>query len=290
MEGMDGQITKADIISAFRFDFLDKIEAKTTEEETPVQEKSNGSYPTPAKPSSNYRPSSKPEELSSYIEYDDPKDSPISPYHNKVKISTIRKERNDNPSYIKLRVSTKEEINLTGFVLKTRHGEFVIPKGVERYKSNQTERNIVIEENSYIYLVNDSSPIRADAFRINNCFGYLADYDDIYPRTRCSYSYVKPEKEDLYHLHPVCQEYILDLRQYEIPNYSNNLSVATKSSCVSYLNDNFNYSGCYRNHYKDENFFKDYWYVYTNSKLIEPLHDIIYLYDRNGYLVNTYSY
>jgi len=293
IEASDGQISRADIINALRFDFGEK-QAEEIENLDPTQGQNNNS-PTSSSSPTPYQEvtpnqGNDSNDYDSYIAYDNPKESPISPYHDQIKIYTVRKERRDDPGYIKLRINTKEKINLTGFVLKTRHGEFVIPRGVEKYKSSQTKRNIIIEENFYIYIVSEKSPLRADAFRINNCFGYLAKYDEIYPKTSCSYSDIKPEKEDLYSLHPICQEYILDLGRYEIPNYSNNLSIATKSSCVKYLNDNFNYSGCYSNNNKNEDFFKNSWYIYTSSNLIEPLHDIIYLYDQNGWLVDTYSY
>jgi len=161
---------------------------------------------------------------------------------------------------------------------------------VEKYQSLKNEKDILVRGYTTIYLIGEKSPLTTDAFRINTCFGYLKGYKELYPSTYVSCP--KPKKEDLYDLNPFCQEFVLDLRRCEIPEYSDNLKIATNYSCTKYLNENFNYSGCYKNYNKEEDFLKNYWYVYAGSgaNLIEPLHDIISLHDQNGYLVDDYKY
>jgi len=197
----------------------------------------------------------------------------ISPYYGKVKLSTIRAKTSYRPSLITLsvRVYSGEKINMTGWKIKARKGE------------------IIIKENTKIYLINDSNPLgRNKNFCLNKCFGYIKNYNSFYPSF---YAYCpKPKLEDVSHLNPYCQEYILRLSSCEIPNYSNNIKIATDSKCVSFLNNTFNYSSCFKQYSQDEDFLKNYWYVYVGTDIVEPLHDTIYLLDPNGLLVDKYMY
>lgn len=214
--------------------------------------------------------------------------SPLSPYYQKIRISNVKKEAKSNPSLITLRVYAKEEIDITGFKIKTRHGEFAIPKGIEKYQSHKSGKDIVVDGYMYVYIVGSPNPLGSIGFRINKCFGYLKEYNKFYPSF---YSYCpSASKEELYNLSPVCQDYILKSAKCETPDYSNNLKIAANSSCVNYINENLNYSGCFKNYSGDDDFLKNYWYLYTGSNIVEPLHDIVYLYDSRGYLVDKYSY
>jgi len=215
----------------------------------------------------------------------------ISPYYGKVKISGLRAKTSYRPSLITLsvRVYPGEKINITGWKIKARKGEIIISQGIEKYQSHRSPSDIIIKEYTKIYLINDSNPLgRNKNFQLNKCFGYIKNYHSFYPSF---YTYCpRPKLEDISHLSPYCQEYILHLSSYEIPNYSNNMKIATDSKCVSYLNNTFNYSSCFKKHSKDENFLKNSWYVYVGTDIVEPLHDIIYLYDPNGLLVDKYMY
>lgn len=232
------------------------------------QAQSSGSSPT------GYTSSEKPEAL--------------SVYYQKIRISGLTKKSSYYPSVIRLSVSTKEEINLTGFTIRTRHGEFKIPQGIKKYKAGRGEKDITVDGYINIYIIGGLSPLKTDAFRINTCFGYLKEYNDFYPpfSSYCP----KPTIEDVYHLHPYCQDYILKLQSCKTPDYSNDLKISINSYCTSYITENLNYSGCYNNFNKEDDFLKNYWYIYAKSDLVEPLHDIIYLYDQNNYLVDDYSY
>ncbi len=284
----------ANILSAFRYGPTRGISKKTKEPSTtntnqPIAQNPTPQTPAPQSPAPQPqypKPTPQKTELPGYATPRKPE--ALSLYYQKVKISRIIKKSKSHPSVIRLRVSTKEEINLTGFTIQTRHGEFKIPKGVEKYKANRGEKDIIIDEYINIYIIGDLSPLKTDAFRINACFGYLKKYNDFYPSF--SNYCLEPRKEDLYHLHPYCQDYILDLRRCEIPNYSKDLRIARNSYCTSYITENLNYAGCYDNFNKKDNFLKNTWYIYSKSDLVEPLYDIIYLYDQNNYLVDDYSY
>ena len=219
------------------------------------------------------------------------KTTDTSPYYGKVRISSVRAETSYHSCLITLsvRVYSGEKINITGWKIKARRGEIIIPQGIEKYQSHRSPSDIIIKEYTNIYLINDSNPLGRDKnFQLNKCFGYIKNYHSFYPSF---YAYCpKPKLEDISHLNPYCQEYILRLSNCEIPNYSNNIKIAIDSKCVSFLNNTFNYSSCFKKHSKDDNFLKNYWYVYTGTDIVEPLHDTIYLYDPNGLIVDKYMY
>jgi len=215
----------------------------------------------------------------------------ISPYYGRVKILRPQPAGYYNPSLIKLTIRPNygEHINITGWKIKTRQGEFTIPGGIEKYQSHVGLRNIIIKEYNTIYLIGMENPLGRDkSFRANKCFGYIENYHTFHPRL---YTYCpKPKLEDVSHLNPPCQEFILRLSSCEIPNYSNNPQISGDSQCTAYIRENFSYSKCFNNYCNDQNFLTNYWYIYTQSDIVEPLHDTIYLYDQNGLLVDTYLY
>ena len=90
-----------------------------------------------------------------------PETTDISPYYGKIKISSIQAETEYRPSLIRLRVDIYpgDKINITGWRIKTRKGEIIIPKGTEKYQYYAVPHDIIIKESLYIYLIGDSNPI-----------------------------------------------------------------------------------------------------------------------------------
>lgn len=217
-----------------------------------------------------------------------------SPYFSKVKISSVRAETSSRSSSITLTTSLKEgeEINITGWRIRGKKGGFTIPSGIEKYKPYYNpvpDESIFIDRSGKIYLSGASNPLgRGRNFRINKCFGYLANYRD-FP-TPITKNCPKPTREEISHLSPCCQEFILRLGRCEIPEYSSNFRISRDSECVAYLNKNLNYGGCYRKYSKDEDFLGKSWHIYMNRDFISKSLDTLYLRDQNGLLVDKYSY
>lgn len=218
-----------------------------------------------------------------------------SPYFDKVKFSSVRVETSSRPSLTTLRTYLKEEekINITGWQIKGRSGRFVVPQGIEKYSPYYNPvptESIFIERGDIIYLSGGSNPLgRGRNFRPNKCLGYLANYRD-FP-IPLSKNCPKPTREEVSHLEPCCQEFILKLGRCEIPNYSNNPKIYLDSECVSYLNENFNYAGCYRKYSRDEDFIGNNWHIYMNRNIVVSDDcDTFYLRDQNGLFIDKYSY
>lgn len=219
----------------------------------------------------------------------------VSEYIGKVKIFSIQKASIYQPSMITLTVAPYkgDPINLTGWTIQTRKGSFIVPQGIEEYEPFPTDKypkDIIIKDHVTVYLINDENPLgRNKNFRANKCFGYLRDKYTFSPSIYYGYC-PKPKLEDVSHLQPECQEFILRLPSCQIPEYADNNKILFDMECRNYMDTIFSYRSCVKNHSEDNDFLKGYWYVYLSSNIVEELHDTIYLYDKNSLLVDKYLY
>ena len=220
----------------------------------------------------------------------------ISPYFHKVNIYSLSLKSSSRPSQITLstNLSRDERINITNWYIKGKEGKFIIPKAVEKYYhyyNSPLPTDILVKRSDRVYLSSGFNPLGRDKnFRLNRCMGYLLDSFS-FP-ILISRDCPKPSSKDISHLEICCQRFIRSLRTCEIPEYSDKAKVYSDSECVSYLNENFNNVGCFKNYSQDENFLKSVWHIYLNGKDITTKNDcdILYLRDQNGLLVDSYSY
>jgi len=215
----------------------------------------------------------------------------ISPYYKKVRVTKVTPPSSFN-SVIRLetRLGKDEEINITGWQVKGRYGTASVPKGLEKYRQGKTLEDIIIRKGDNIYISAEKSPLDKDkSFRLNRCLGYLylsSNYSLNIPR-----SCPRPKKEEIKHLNPCCQEFILQNRGCEIPDYSKNLKVAYDSECISFMENYFNYMSCFNRHSNEGSFLQNTWYIFLRKDIVTAdFCDTIYLFDENGLLVDEYSY
>ena len=219
-----------------------------------------------------------------------------SPYFDKLKISRTRIESSSKPSLITLSANIKdnETINITNWSIEGGEGKIIIPQGVEKYYhyyNSYTNQDIFIKKGDRIYLSGGYNPLgRNRNFRLNKCMGYLtSSFDFPIPISKkCP----KPTSQDVSHLEPCCQKFILRLRTCEIPDYSEDVDVRNDKGCIEYLNKNLNNQACFINHWQDEDFLSNSWHIYLNGKNVvaNDCYDTLYLKDQNGLIVSTYSY
>jgi hypothetical protein len=256
---------------------------QANEQEQPKQTEQNNSNNNSQPAEQEQEPQPKPQP--------EPKTPTVSPYIDKVKINRVKTANQYSPSLVTLSVGPYkgEPINITGWTIKTRKGTFTIAKGIEKYQKNMPLTNIIIKEQLYVYLIGDVSPLGSNQnFRTNKCFGYLNQSLDFYPSIYSSCP--KPKLEDISHLNPYCQNFILHQYGCKMPNYSKDFKISTDSQCVSYVLDYFTYSGCFKRYSQDPDFLKNYWYVYLDRNFVQDYHDTVYLYDQYGLLVDQYTY
>jgi len=218
-----------------------------------------------------------------------------SPYFQKIRISSISKDS----IILNYYSQNQEKINITGWKIKTgKGGEFVIPQGVEVYPGfSSPNYDIFIKGNDQIYIQSKSSPFgySSRAFRVNKCFGYLADYYGSTFPFRYGKICPKINREEICYFSNNCQNFIFQLQGCNRLNYSQNLKIVSDASCVEYINkyisQYLNYDGCLNYYLKDDNFLEKRWYIFAGySVLCRCGKDTIYLYDRDGLLVDKYYY
>ncbi len=219
----------------------------------------------------------------------------ISPYFDKVEIYRVQTQTSSRSSLITLNTDLEkgEEINITGWQIKGRTGSFTIPQGIEKYNPYYNPvptKSIFVKRGDKIYLSGASNPFgRGRNFRPNKCLGYFTNYRDfpISLPKECP----RPTEEEIYHLEPCCQEFIFDSKTCEIPDYSSSFTISSNSECVSYINENFNYGGCFRNYSQDEDFIMENWHIYMNKDwVVSNGCDTLYLRDQNNLFIDKYTY
>lgn len=214
-----------------------------------------------------------------------------SPYFGKIKITYIRSKSSTYPSLITLSSWLKkgEKLNITNWRLRAYKKEITIPQGIEKYQSLVLPHDIFVKRGDKIFLIGGKSPLgRRKNFRLNKCFGYFLSSLNFFPWF--SKNCPKPSLKEISHLNPYCQDFILRLSRCKIPDYSDNFKVRANLECKSFIRETFNYNSCFKKHSKDEDFLKSYWYIYTSPDVAHKLHDTLYLYDKNGLLVDKYLY
>ena len=211
-----------------------------------------------------------------------------------VKISSIRIQTLSSPSLITLytnNLQKDEKINITGWEIKTKNGSFLKSKGLEK-------EDIIIKQGDRIYISSDPSPFleKDKNFRPNECMGYLSSsrkFTIPLPQT-CP----RPQSDKLpAYLNYWCKEYINTLGSCKAPTYDGlaKYELFKDDNCMSYLNTNLNYNGCFLNYQKDQNFYSREWHIYLDrrDKEIFPWNnefDTLYLKDKNGLVIDKYDF
>lgn len=216
-----------------------------------------------------------------------------SPYFGKVRISSVNPPYSSYRSTIRLSIylNDGEEINITGWQVEGRMGKATIPEEIDEYLLGQSsDNNIIVKQGDIVSLSSGRGPLgKKTGYRLNKCLGYLtksSSYSLPLPG-----SCPKPTKEEISHLNPCCQEFILRIGGCEIPDYSWNSKIYQDSECLSYLERNFNYNGCIRSHIGDRGFLLNTWHVFLNIDVATAdFCDTIYLRDQNGFFVDKYDY
>jgi len=219
-----------------------------------------------------------------------------SPYYGKVDISSVRKGTSSSKLLITLRpkLSTGEEINLTGWRIEGELGGFDIPLGIEEVPVavNFTPLDhITIHRGDTVYLSAEKSPFgKKVSFKPNICMGYLKQYYT-FPLSVPSSCPDKPTERELRYFRVECQDFILhdiNFSSCTVPSHANNAAVATDSECLSYIENHFNYRACSILHKNDSDYLKNTWHVYMETDFTRDRHDTLKLLDKDRRIVDTY--
>lgn len=212
----------------------------------------------------------------------------ISPFWQKVVITSAQPGTSKTYSRISLSSYLKQGdfLAVTGWVIKAKKGEYVIPRASGVYSSYSVPGDIVLKSGERVEIYSSKSPL--GNLRLNKCTGYLETLFDFTPQLpqSCPRSYYS--NSDLYPFTPKCQDYVRSLGSCRIPE-TNFLWLTGDSACRSFL-DTINYGGCLQKHQADSDFLAREWRVWTDRKILQEGHDRLLLFDSTGLLVDEYVY
>lgn len=251
--------------------------------------------PTPS-PSITSLPSS--QTIPDYLIPSDFTRSQLSPYFGKTRISA---QYNSFYTYYPSQftifggLSSNEKLNVTNWKIKTNHGEIVVPQAINVYDHSgvSPQGDIVLSANDYVNVYIGNSPIYRN-FRLNKCIGYLGNDYVFFPPLpqNCP----TPSRSSISYLSGKCQAYVTSLWGCKVPEKTSDSFYASiggssidEVNCRAFL-DTINQDSCFKKHRWDDDFLSNEWRVWINSYTLDSQHERILLFDKQGLLVDEYTY
>jgi hypothetical protein len=178
-------------------------------------------------------------------------------------------------------------IDITGWHIETRGSGEYIPQAIDVYDPSglTPPSDIRLANGDTAYLYSSSAPFN---LRLNECIGWIAHEANFKPAL--PQSCAKPDESQVSAFTGGCQEYVETLSGCSQPKLPNALVPQTDYACQDFLNDNFTYKSCFDEHDSDPNFLSNQVWVWMGGNVIGQYHDTVDLFDRNGLLVNQYSF
>ncbi|MGC9599635.1 MAG: hypothetical protein ABSE18_04590 [Minisyncoccia bacterium] len=178
-------------------------------------------------------------------------------------------------------------IDVTGWEIKGNEGGEYIPQAVNIYDplGLNPSTDIFLKSGDYLNLYSGSAPVN---LRLNECVGYLPNQSQFNPALPENCPSI--DQSEIQTFSGACQNYILSLGSCESPDFNSFSIPQNDSACLNYLNTHFNYLSCFNAHYSDSNFLSNEVRVWMGSSPIDQFHDRVELLDRNGLLVDLYTY
>lgn len=177
-------------------------------------------------------------------------------------------------------------VNITGWKIKSyQKVETLIGKGYAVPQVDAALSDIWIGNGESANVIAGISPL-AGNFRVNKCFGWLKN---IYSGMSYSMGYCPAiQYRDLNGLDNACKDLLL---RSSCSAPSDDILNKQTSNCKIWAEKNLNYSACVAKYRNDPDFFRG-WQIYTGNgyPIIDPSHDKIELYDRNGSLIDSQEY
>jgi len=189
--------------------------------------------------------------------------------------------------YLAANMAKSVTVDVTGWQIKGNDGGEYIPQAVNIYDPSglTAPGDIQLQAGQYVYLYSSKGPFN---LRLNECIGYIGQENHLTPAlpNNCPY----PNRSAITSFTGACQNYISTIGQCVVPNLNNTAIPENDPACRAYIENNFNYWSCFNAHEGDANFLSNEWWVWMGASPVDPYHDTVDLLDRNGLLVDIYSY
>ncbi|MEK7181356.1 MAG: hypothetical protein AAB738_03455 [Patescibacteria group bacterium] len=215
----------------------------------------------------------------------------LSPYFKKIRIGSVSPGSSRSYGVVNLTANLKESeaVDVTGWVLKGKSGSQFIPQAVEVYGPlGLTSPGDIVLKKGHILSIHSSKSIIGQNLRLNKCTGYLESLFDFIPALPRDCPKTYSDRSELYEFSGQCEDYVRSLGTCKIPEM-NFLWLTSDSKCRDFL-DKVNYRGCFDKHRQDGDFLSYEWRVWTGSRFLDERHDRVFIFDKNGLLVDERSY
>jgi hypothetical protein len=221
--------------------------------------------------------------------------SQLSPHFNKFKIGSVSPGSATSNGRVSISNTLKEgeRIDVTGWVLKAKKASLYIPQAVAVYGPLGLDKpsSITLGKGEVLNIYTNKSPIGLN-LRMNKCIGYLdTTINKFSPALPKNCPDPIDDVSGLYNLSSRCEDYIDSLSRCVVPKIDSQVWLQGQGeyACREFLNK-VNYKGCYDAHLADADFLGKEWRVWTGTRFLDPRHDRILLFDKQGLLVREYIY
>jgi len=212
----------------------------------------------------------------------------LSPFFHEIRIGQAYAGSGSNGQItLYASFSQNETIDVTGWQLKAERGGEFIPQAIAVYDpSGYTGANeIRLASGDTLYLYSSSAPFNV---RINKCIGYIAQEANFNPPLPNNCPAVN--RDDIQNFTGACQNFILSVGGCEQPDLSNPAIPQNDYACRDYIANNFTYRSCFDAHRNDSDFLSHQVWAWMGSNILDQFHDKLQLLDKNGLLVDIYTY
>lgn len=218
--------------------------------------------------------------------------SELSPYFKKITFDGVSPANPYSYGTISLSaygLAASDTVDITGWEIKTNRGGQYIPQAVNLYDPSglAAPGDIILGQNQYVNIYSSSGPFN---LRLNECIGYIGNSNKFTPALPANCPYINQSAISQMGFTGACENYIYSLGSCEVPDL-NSFQIPTNDyACRTYIENNFNYKACFTAHENDADFLSDEWMVFMGSSPLDQYHDTVELLDKNGLLVDLYSY
>ena len=212
----------------------------------------------------------------------------LSPFFHKIRLGGLSAGSVYSYGIISLYNSSNAttSIDVTGWEIKSNKSGEYIPQAVNLYDPSglTAPGDILLKNGQTLNMYSNTAPFN---IRLNKCIGYVGNVNKFTPALPTNCPYVN--QSDISTFTGACQQYIYSLGSCAFPDM-NSISIPQNDyACRAYLN-NLNYGGCYKKYGNDSDFLSNEWRVWTGNNIIDSVHDVVLLLDRNGLLVDLRTY
>lgn len=223
-----------------------------------------------------------------------------SPYAQYVSLDTSNTRSSDPATeYVTIRISRDlpSSVTVSDWALQSVSKSIYAPLGnatpLPFLGQTSIENPVSVGPGSVIYVTTGSSP-NGSSFRVNECVGYLGQFQTFTP----NFDRQCPTPSDEIPLHPevfatdeACRRYVETLPQctFTAPgSFPTNLS----GTCQNFIANKLSYNGCVDTHKNDPTFYKNEWRLFLKrgQELWNNDHGSVRLIDENGRLIAEESY